>query len=280
MTAFARVLLIVAVAHATALVAVAVPLAESGPVTIDGTIQSFFWAAPMEYKVEGFSSPGALCSEATGSIYYVRIKTDSLAPEKRRDLSFVVLWSVKLLHPFFEEELPDDEMLVMVTCDPNERLSSGKKILLKDYILRGDEYSVWEETTSIVIDGKELAVGALDRRHARKGDLLIRALDRVADESTGDDDELASMIQLWKLGKQWPAELAWWRSQDPNARKLAIALFYTSYPDTDMPQVPKFEEEADRFDKAESDKRKAELGEVLNDLPEIKSRLESLLKNE
>ena len=57
-------------------------------------------------------------------------------------------------------------------------------------------------------------------------------------QSVYRSEGLASMIQLWKVGKQWPAELAWWRSPYPNSRKLAIALFYTSYPDTDVPQVP------------------------------------------
>lgn len=89
---------------------------------------------------------------------------------------------------------------------------------------------------------------------------------------------LAPMIQLWKAGKQWPAELSWWRSPYPNSRKLAIALFYTAYPDTDVPQFPRFEEEAERFSEAEAKMRKAELAEVLDNLPAIKARLEPLLK--
>lgn len=99
-----------------------------------------------------------------------------------------------------------------------------------------------------------------------------------AQQSVYRSEGLAAMIQLWKAGKQWPAELAWWRSPYPNARKLAIALFYTSYTDIDVPQVPRFEEESNRFDKAESEQRKKEIAEVLEHLPEIKKQLEGLLE--
>lgn len=103
---------------------------------------------------------------------------------------------------------------------------------------------------------------------------------QAASESVYHSEGLAAMIQLWKSGERWQAELAWWRSPYPNARMLAIALFYSSYSDVDVPQFPRFEKEATRFDKAESQQRLAEIREVKNNLPAIKKRLMALLGKE
>lgn len=133
---------------------------------------------------------------------------------------------------------------------------------------------IWAEEPSL-LKALEGVAGEIAQNEEALGETALQGALHGVYRSEG----LASMIQLWKSGKQWPAELAWWRSPYPNARKLAIALFYTSYPDTDVPQVPRFEAEAGRFGEVESKQRKDEVAEVVKNLPEIKKRLEPLLKD-
>lgn len=100
---------------------------------------------------------------------------------------------------------------------------------------------------------------------------------QAASQSVYHSEGLAAMIQLWKSGERGQAELAWWRSPYPNARMLAIALFYSTYSDVDVPQFPRFEKEATRFGEEESKQRLAELRQVKNNLPAIRKRLMALL---
>lgn len=73
---------------------------------------------------------------------------------------------------------------------------------------------------------------------------------------------------------------AWWRSPSPTVRKLVIALFHLSYSEEDGPELPRFEVESDRFDAAESEQRKAEIADVLDNLDEIKARLSPWLETQ
>lgn len=107
-----------------------------------------------------------------------------------------------------------------------------------------------------------------------QADPLLQGAMQSLDKSEG----LVAMLELWKSGKRWPAELAWWKSPYPNTRKLALALFYVSYADRDVSQFPRFEDNCNRFNDEEAKQRRREILEVSRNVDRLKIILLPLIE--
>ena len=72
---------------------------------------------------------------------------------------------------------------------------------------------------------------------------------------------IVGVLALWKKHKCALVELAWWRQNDPEARKAILLLFY-ALSKVEADNFPDFETYASRFEATESAMRKKEIGEV------------------
>jgi len=218
-------------------------------------------------------------------------------PENTRSgLSNILLLHSSFNHLVLVGDVGKNEMLVVLTLPQSKEIKDGARIIIKEYVLQGDERVVYGQAAALLIEGKRLDAYDEYKKNASaeivSDKTLLSALDNVtsqfstkkpaldekaikkAREKIYHAEELAEMIELWKLGEHSAVDLVWWRSKYPNARKLAAALSLIA--DSSL-KKQELADNCGRFGDEESRQRLLELEEVSKDLPELKRRLHPLI---